>query len=805
MLSNYVKIALRNILRSKLFSFINIFGLAVGLASCLMIFLWVQDELSYDRFHENSDRIFRVERKFDFKDKHGQAPFTSGPFGPALVKDYPEVEDYMRLGRIETVIKDFQNVSRKQRIFCADNSLFSVFDFTLEKGDMAAALIQPKTVVITRRMAEQLLGTEEVLGQNLSVEWGGELTDFLITGILKEVPHNSHVHFDIVFSMPTYSEATLNTWFNNFLYTYVLLNTGSDPAALEAKMPTFLTTYLAEDFLAIIGPEVDVNDVFQVKMKPLTSIRLHPSSEFEIEALGSITSVYIFSAIAIMILIIACFNFMNLATARANKRAREVGLRKTLGAFKHQLWRQFLAESVVLAFLALMLAVLLFALFVPVFNVIANKSLSLGLLLLPLNLLAVLGITLLTGLAAGIYPAFYLTAFDPVKVLKGGIYKGKSKSLFRIGMAVFQFVISIILIIGTLVIYRQMEYIQNKSLGFDKENMILVPVESSNVSKNIKPLQDILVKHSSIRSVAVSSDVPGSQAYSDTVFKRESSDDAFDLLFIATGYEFIDTYGFNIIKGRQFSREYGSDIQGAAVLNKAALGEFGLTLENVIGKKLYKYSGINEFQELTIVGVVDNFHYKSLHQIIEPFVLLLAPDELRYVSIRTNPGDLKEVISFVQLQWEELYPGELFEFGFLDDRIALLYAGEGKVQDIFLIFATLSIFVACLGLFGMAAFTAQERTKEIGVRKVLGASTANIFLLLSKEFARWVLLANIVAWPLAYYAMSQWLQNFAYQQNMGLTPFILAAILAFFISMLTISFQVLKAAWAEPIESLKYE
>lgn len=805
MLSNYIKIALRNILHNKLFSFINIFGLAVGLASCLMIFLWVQDELSYDRFHENSDRIFRVERKFDFKDKHGQAPITSGPYGPAMVKDYPEVDDYMRLGRIETVIKDHQQVSRKQRIFFADNSLFKIFNFKLEKGDPAAALTQPKTVVLTRDMAEKLMGTEDALGRTLSVEWGGEFTDFLITGILAEVPHNSHVHFDIVFSAFTYSEATLNIWFNNFLYTYVLLKEGTDPATLEAKMPAFLSRYMAEDFLAIIGPDVDINEVFQLKMKPLLSIHLYPSAEFEIEALGSITSVYIFSAIALMILIIACFNFMNLSTARANKRAREVGLRKTLGAFKHQLWRQFLAESVVLAFLALILALLLFMLFVPVFNIIANKSLSLGMLLPIQNLAAVLGITLFTGLAAGLYPAFYLTAFDPVKVLKGGIYKGKGRSSLRAGMAVFQFVISIVLIIGTLIIYRQMEYIQNKSLGFDKENMVLIPVESSNVSKNIKPFQDLLVKHTTVRSVAFSSNVPGSPAFSDTVFKRENSDDAFDLLFISTGYEFIDTYGFKLIKGRQFSREYGADLQGAAVLNLAAVGELGLTLDNVLDKKLYKYYDINKFQELTIVGIVDNFHYKSLHQIIEPCVLLLAPDELRYVSIRTNPGDLKMTLGFIRQTWEELYPGELFEFSFLDDRIALLYSGEGKIQNIFLIFSILSIFVACLGFFGLAAFSAQEKTKEIGVRKVLGASTTNIFLLLSKEFARWVLLANIIAWPAAYFAMSQWLQNFAYQKNMGLAPFFVAAVLALFIAMLTVSFQVLKAAWAEPVDSLKYE
>jgi putative ABC transport system permease protein len=676
----------------------------------------------------------------------------------------------------------------------------------LEEGDPETALSLPKSIVLTRKQAVRYFGEENVIGKSLTVDWNRELTDFLVTGILEEVPHNSHIHFDILISISSYADEIMTPWFNNFLYTYVLLNEETAPEEVEKKLATVLTKYMAADFAAFLGPEVDINDVFQLKMKPLLSIHLSPAEQFEIAPQGSITSVYIFSMIAILILIIACINFMNLSTARANKRAKEVGIRKTVGAYKDQLWRQFLGESVLLAFIASILAILLIGLFIPFFNTLSSKSLYAGLLLMSPNWLILLGLTLATGILAGLYPAFYLTAFEPAKVLKGSVLSGRGKSVFRSGMAVLQFAISLTLIIGTLVIYRQMEFIQNKSLGFDKENVVLITTESNAVRKNLDFFRNTLKDDARIISVAGSSSVPGSPMFSDTVFKSGDSDEVYSLIFMRTDYDFVDTYKLRVVQGRPFSREFGTDIQEAILINEAAAREIGYSPEEAVGKDLYMAtSAEGDYEKNTIVGVVEDFHFKSMHRIIEPFVLLLAPEQIRLISVRIQPGDVSGALSFVEQKWRETFPEEEFEYGFLDDRINLLYESEGKMRQIFLVFSALSIFVACLGLFGLAAFTAQERTKEMGVRKVLGASEINVFVLLSKEFSKWVFLANIVAWPVAYYVMTKWLQNFAYRMNMGLGPFVLAAALAFVIALITVSYQSIRAALANPVDSLRYE
>jgi putative ABC transport system permease protein len=791
--------------RNKLYSLLNLTGLAIGLAACLMIWLWVQDELSFDRFHANAERIYRVERKVDFRDLHGQAPITSPPYGPALVRDYPEIENFVRLHGQEISFKDHKNVFYKQELIFGDNSVFDIFDFTLERGDPQTALTQPKSMVLTGENAMKYFGTEDVIGQSLTVDWRGTLVDFQITGILSEVPPNSHVQFDVLASLSTYPAEQMEIWFNNFLYTYVLLGQESSAKDLEGKFSSFMTKYMAEDFIKVAGQDVDINDIFQLKLYPLMDIHLHPAEEFEIGPQGSLTSVYIFSAIAVLILIIACINFMNLSTARANKRAREVGIRKTVGAYKRQLRGQFLGESVLLAFFALFLALLLIRIFIPVFNAISGKFLSMGMLFGGSNGLMLVGIALAAGFLAGLYPAFFLTRFDPAKVLKGGPQSGTGKSIFRRSMAVVQFVISITLIIGTLVVFKQMDYIQQKSLGFDKENVVIIPADSQQVSLNIEAFRNSLMGDTRVKSFAVSSNIPGSRMFSDTAYKRPDTDDVFSLIFMETDYDFVDTYGFEVTHGRQFSRDFSTDIDGAILINQAAVREIGYTPEEAIGKKLLRFVDVNEFSEMTIIGVVQDFHFKSLHKIIEPCLLVLDPKDFDTISVRIMPGDVRGTIGFIQQKWEEIFPGEQFEYSFLDNRIDLLYKSEGRMRSLFLIFSILSIFVACLGLFGLAAFTAEERTKEIGVRKVMGASSGNILVLLSKEFAKWVLMANIIAWPLAYFVMNKWLQNFAYQTGVGIWPFILSAALALLIALSTVSYQSIKAAVTDPVECLRYE
>jgi putative ABC transport system permease protein len=408
-------------------------------------------------------------------------------------------------------------------------------------------------------------------------------------------------------------------------------------------------------------------------------------------------------------------------------------------------------------------------------------------------------------LLAGLYPAFYITAFEPAKVLKGTALSGKGKSVFRRSMATLQFVISTTLIIGTLIIYNQMEYVQNKSLGFDKENVVLITTESNAVRQNIEFFRNTLMDDPRIMAVAASSNVPGSAMFSDTAFKRGDTGEVYDLIYMRTDYDFVDTYKLKVLFGRQFSREFGTDPQGAILINEAAAREIGYSPEEAIGKQLNIIKSAEEYQEGKIIGVIENFHFKSLHRIIEPFVILLDPDSFRIISVRIQPGDVRGTLSFIQQKWTATFPAEEFEYGFLDDRINLLYENEGKMRQIFFVFSALSIFVACLGLFGLAAFTAQERTKEMGVRKVLGATEINVFVLLSKEFTKWVFIANVVAWPLAYYMMTKWLQNFAYRIGLGLWPFVLAAVLAFAIALITVSYQSIKAALTNPVDSLRYE
>jgi putative ABC transport system permease protein len=809
MLKNYVKIAVRNFMKHRLYSFINVFGLAIGLAACLMIYLWVQDELSYDRFHRNADRIYRVERLVNFRDIHGQVPITSPAYGPGMVSDYPEITNFVRVLRNELSVKDHRNVVRKQDVIFTDNTVFEVFDFDLEEGDTGNALIQPLSVVLTRENARKYLGTEDVVGKSLIIEWNEQFMDFRISGILKEVPHNSHVRFGMLLSISSLPEDMLNNWLSNFIYTYILVDEGVAVEDLEKKFPDLLTKHMAAAAVAILGPEADINDIFKIKLKSLLDIHLHPSDQFEIEPQGSLTSIYIFSASAVLILLIACINFMNLSTARANKRAREVGLRKTIGAYRVQLWGQFLGESLLMAFSALVIAVMLILVFLPVFNAISGKTLSGFMLYRSGNWLSLIAITLITGLAAGLYPALYLTAFEPVVVLKGSAVSGTGKSILRRITAVVQFVISIALIIGTLTIYSQMFYIRNRSLGFDKENVAIVSAESRAVQQNVEAFRNALKADTRIVSVASSSHSPVSDAFSDTIFRRDGTDDVFNMIYIHTDFDFTDTYRLNVIHGRSYSRDFGTDAEGAVLLNQAAAEEMGYDPEEAVGKKLYMLRNIlgdqEEYRELTIVGIVENFHFKTLHMKIEPLVLICPPEFNSIIAVRMMPGDVRRTVGFIQQKWEEVFPDEQFDYSFLDNRLNLMYESEGRMRDIFLIFSILSIFVACLGLFGLAAFTAEERTKEIGIRKTLGASSSNIVLLLSREFIKWVLLANIVAWPLAYYGMNRWLQNFAYRIDIGIWIFLLSAAITLVVALITAGLQSVKAALANPVDSLKYE
>ena len=804
MLKNHLKIAYRNFTRHKLYSFINVFGLAIGLSVCMIISLWVLRELSYDRFHEKAHRIYRIERELFRDNLYRRWPITGGLYKQALIDDFPEIENAVRFWRREFAIKDHKNDHHRQEMFAVDNSVFEIFDFSFVDGDEQSALSDPKTVVLTRENADKYFGTGDAVGKSLTFEWEGEQTDFKVTGILDEVPENSHIHFDMLISIASFSEEEFSDWRSNYLYTYVLVSENTSKSQLEGKLKAFVTQRLEPHYgdLLILNREMGIHEVLKMHLVPITDIHLHPSPNWEVEAGGSVSSVYIFSSIAVLILIIACMNFVNLSTARASKRAKEVSLRKTVGAEKRQLRVQFIQESVLLAFVSLALALVISSLFIQTYNDIFAENLSLSLLLQLKNLLLLLGATFAVGVMAGLYPAFYLTRFEPVEVMKSGPVSGSGKSIFRRNMVIVQFGISIILIIGLFTVYKQMKYIQTRSLGFDKENVVILPVRSQQISQNYQSFRNDLKSNPQIISASASAEVPADFHYSNTNYRRLDSDEPIILYLFFCDYDYVDTYGMEVIAGRAFSKDFSTDVEGTIMLNESGAHRFGWKPEEAVGKKLI---GPYSEEAVNVVGVVKNFNYKSLRREVEPMALLLFPDYIRKISIRIMPGDIGRTLNFIQKAWETVFPGEQFEYSFLDNRINQLYEREKKMQDLFIIFSALSILVACLGLLGLVSFTAELKTKEIGIRKVLGASTGHVIVLLSKEFIKWIMLANIVAWPLAWFMMNKWLQNFAYRANIGWIVFFLAGFVTMAIAVFTFIFQTVRTASAKPVDSLRYE
>ena len=804
MFKNHLKIAYRNFIRHKLFSFINVFGLAIGLSICMIISLWVLRELSYDRFHEKANRIYRIERELFRDSLYSRWPITGGLYKQALIDDYPEIENAVRFWRREFAIKDHKNYIHRQELFAVDNSVFEIFDFGLEEGDEQTALSDPKTVVLTRENALKYFGSGDAVGKSLTFEWEGEPVDFKVTGILKEMPENSHIHFDALISITSSPEEEFAGWRSNYLYTYVLVAENTSISDLEEKLKTFVSQRLEPHYgdLLILSQDMSIHEVLKMNLFSIVNIHLHPSANWEVEAGGSISSVYIFSSIAVLILIIACLNFINLSTARANKRAKEVSLRKTVGADKSQLRVQFIQESVLLAFVSLGLACVMSSLLIQAYNSIFAENLSLSIFLKPENLIFLVCATFFVGILAGLYPAFYLTRFEPAGVLRGGLLSGSRRSIFRRNMVIVQFSISIILIVGMFTVYKQMKYIQTRSLGFEKENVVILPVRSQQIAQNYESFRNELKNNSQIVSISASSEVPADTHYSNSYYSRLDSEEPISLYLFFTDYDYVETYRMEVLAGREFSRDFSTDTDGTIILNESASQRIGWTPEEAVGKKL---KGPYSESAAQVVGVVKNFNYKSLRREVEPMVLLLDPEYIRAISIRIMPGNFERTLSFIQEKWQSTFPGEQFEYSFLDNRINQLYASEKKMQKIFIIFSSLSILVACLGLLGLVSFTSEVRTKEIGIRKVLGASTGSVILLLSKEFIKWIILANIVAWPLAWFMMNKWLQNFAYRANIGWIVFLLAGFITMLIAVFTFIFQTVKTACANPVDSLRYE
>ncbi len=796
MLKNYLKIALRNLRRHKAYTFINVLGLAVGLACCLLILFYVQDELSYDTYHEKADRIHRLVRS--------RSAYTAAPMAPALVAEMPRVSHAARIQKFNDVL--ILNGDEKrftETVFAADTSLFDIFSFTFVRGHPKTALSRPDGLILTESAVQKYFGEEDPMGKALILVDDEPIT-LTVTGVLEDLPRTSHFRFDLLASFKWVEQSTnrLENWTTNWLFTYFLLEEGTTAAQVEAQLPVFFERHTGEAW-----------DHFRVQ--PLLDIHLRSTGlTQDIAPQGSMAYLLIFSAVALLILVVACINFMNLSTARSAGRAREVGMRKVLGARRGQLIRQFLGESFVMAFGSLVLALGLTVLLLPAFGTLTEKELVVGFDTVGFIVPVLFGLIVLVGLLAGSYPAFFLSAFEPIDTLKGRLGRGTAGGFLRKSLVVFQFAVSVFLILGTLVVAGQLAYVKNARLGFDKEQVVVLPF-GAELEQRHETIKQALLRHPKVHRVSASGNVPGHDV-SDFYFRPEglsaTGDDlpGWDTYFIDA--DFVETLRLEIVEGRAFSKELVSD-ERAFILNETAVAEavamVGEAWQSPVGKQLEFYvpgaEGWRVLKSGTVVGVVKDFHYRSLHEEIGPLVLQVFPPAFGDLLVKVGTDDLGSTLAFLEQQWQTLGPDRPFEYFFLDQDYDRLYSAEERVGELFGFLAFLTILIACLGLFGLAAFMAEQRTKEIGIRKVLGATVPGIILLLSKEFTRLVVVAFVIAAPVAYIAMNGWLEDFAYRIEISWWIFLAAGLSALLIAWLTVSYQAIKAALTNPVKALRYE
>ena len=818
MLKNYFKIAFRRLRKQKAFSFINISGLAIGMACCILISLYVADELSYDQYHENADRIYRVERSGTFNGQDFYVPVTGHPYGPAMQNDYPEVEAATRFWPLELPVKDRNNQYFKEEFWFADANVFEVFSFQLLKGDKASVLAEPNSIVLTEQMARRYFGPSDPIDKLLTLQWSGQDIQFKVTGVMAQMPQSSHFITEFFISYTTLKsllgEQQLGSWFNNGQYTYILLEEGVDPKEMEQKFIGMLEKYMGPMVQRMMpDTKIKISDIFQIPLRPITEIYLHSDLEFEPRPTSSMTTIYVLSLIAVLVLFIACINFMNLSTARSVNRANEVGVRKVVGAERKLLITQFLGESTIQVFVALVFAIVLVLLVLPAFNDLSGKALSLEVSRYPLFAGAFAAIALFVGVFSGIYPAFFLSSFNPVNVLKGksGANMRGANALRKV-LVVAQFAISICLIFATLVIVRQLDYLKNKKLGFDKEQVVAIPLRDNAVRSQIEPLKNRLLQNSAVIEVASSTQLPGDNAFSDQGYwpsiNAADMDNFVSFIYFSVDEKFLPLTKIELAAGRNFSKAFATDSAEAVIINQAAIARLGWGSANeALGKSIYQPTALNppQFRELKVVGVTEDFHFKSLHQKIEPLIIHMTASNARFLSVRVQTRDISETIEFLEREVGAFSPNYPFEYFFLDSHYDELYRAEEKLQHIFRYFTFLAIFIACLGLFGLAAYAAEQRTKEIGVRKVLGATVPGLFHLLSKDFIKLVLFAAVLAWPAGWFAMRAWLQDFHYRIDMTASAFLISGALAILIALVAISYQSVKAALTNPIDALRYE
>lgn len=801
MFQNYYTVFKRSFIKQKGYSFLNVFGLAIGVACFLLITLYIKDEYSFDRMHSKADRIYRIHEIFEADGVGERSASQPFPLGEALENDYSgQVVESVRFFNFQAptlavATTDNAKEFNEARLFFTDSTFFNVFDFPLLKGDPKTALANTHTIVLTESMGQKYFGKEDPIGKYLRFQGN---TNLLVTGVLKDVPVNTHFQFDFLVSFETLKESyngqLPDTWYWNPCWTYLLLKNPSDTRTLQAQFPAFVQKYF---------PEFIRNDV-TLELIPLTDIHLHSHMDYEIQPNSSITTVYVFASIAAFVLLIACINFINLSTARAAKRAKEVGMRKTLGGERTQLVTQFLFESILLSLLSVVVALAIVLLMLPLFNSFAEKEIEWTNLFQPFYLLLLTGLPLGLGVISGIYPAFVLSSFKPITALKSNMNQERGAT-FRKVLVVLQFSLSIILLIGTGVAIDQLNMLQNSDTGFTKENVIMIPVSRSPIAKSFETLRTELLRNKNIIEVTALEEILGSKHQVGN-YLMEGLEESKPFPRMNVRHHFLKTFDIPLVAGRDYSEDIITDDTLALLVNESLVKQMGWkSNEEAVGKRFAQRPNRK------IVGVVKDFNFTSRHQPIRPLVMDLNLNPrafelfIKYMAVRIAKDDVAGTIAFMQKQWKEQMPGWPFEYFFLENNLENLYKAENKMSKITLIFSGLSILVACLGLFGLSTFTAEQRKKEMSIRKVMGSSDSEIFLLFSKRFVTLIIIANVVAFPAAYFMMKQWLATFAYQVEIDFTLFILSALAAAAIAFLTICYQGIRAAHSNPAEVLKTE
>lgn len=806
MIRNYIMIAVRNLVSKKLFSFINIFGLSVGIACTFLIVLNILDELSYDRFFEDGDRIYRVVLNRIYPDNQVDYAVIPSSIGEAMEDDFPEVESCNRVfsqnNEFITQVGDKQ--FRERYVILADSNFFEFFDFPLIEGDKAEVLKTPNGFVLTQSTARKYFGDSTAVGKTITIPNG----EIMVTGICEDVPENSHFRFDFVGNLAITGLTAAPNYLSFSVKTYLKVKDGADPEKLEEKFPDLVKRYAAGQIESRMGVTFEdytaAGNGYNYFLQPLKDIHLHSNLSSEIKPNGNIIYVYIFIIIAVFLLVIACINFMNLSTASSTDRALEVGMRKVLGGQKKQLVWQFLVESLSMTLLSMILAVVLTELLLPAFNNLAGKQLEIHYFgnWVTLPILLLLG--LVVGFIAGSYPSFVLSAMQPLQFMKGKFISTKAGSFLRNFLVVFQFSISIILIAVTLLVGRQMDFFMNKNLGFSRENIVILQ-RTFFLQQEMDAFKQELLKYADIESVASSNTlISGGQYFGNFFQTSNMSSEILTTDGMIIDEDFFETLGLTLVDGRSFSKEFNDSL--SMIINESAVGEF--ELENPVGSKMYLNADGGAPILMTIVGIVKDFHNNSLHQNIKAFVLF--SDTGPYggggiLNIKVKPENLSETIAYIEQKWLEFLPEQPISYTFLDDSLETMYANEKTSGQIFGIFSLLAIVIASVGLFGLAAFVTQKRTKEIGIRKVMGSTVVRVIALLSANFTKLVGVAFIIATPLAFFAIKKWLQNFAYKTPISAWVFLIAGLAALLIALVTISFHTVKVANSNPADSLRYE